>query len=46
LFGPSARLGDCRDGDVLLEERDPRKIRYKRLEKLQALRGEIIAKKL
>ena len=22
LFGPSARLGDCRDGDVLLEERD------------------------
>src|SRR5713101_899907 len=46
LIIPSAHLGDCRECDVLLKERDLRTSRYKRFEKFEALCGQLIAKNL
>ncbi len=46
LIVSSAHLGDGRECDVLLKERDLRKSRYKRSEKFEALWDEIIVKNL
>src|SRR6266481_6720411 len=42
----SAQLGDFRERNVFLKDRDLWKIRYKRFEKLETLRDEVIAERL